>query len=81
MKQRFGHDEHFDIHFSMLYSLYSFPNIVLPLVCGILIDRVGIKVKRTTSSTFILLFAYDENRNTNFIKDCLLGALSEQSGY
>ena len=27
----------------MLYSVYSFPNVVLPLICGVLIDRVGLR--------------------------------------
>eukprot|EP00392_Amoebophrya_sp_AT5.2_P001365 g1367.t1 len=44
MRERFKDDANFDLHFNMLYSFYSIPNIILPLVCGILIDRIGIKL-------------------------------------
>ena len=32
-----------DSQWSGLYSIYSFPNMVLPLFGGILIDRIGIR--------------------------------------
>lgn len=31
-----------DIQYNMLYSVYSLPNILLPLLGGILVDRIGI---------------------------------------
>jgi MFS family permease len=30
-----------DFYFNMMYSIYSLPNIVLPLFMGSLIDRIG----------------------------------------
>lgn len=32
-----------DVEISSLYSVYSFPNMVLPLVGGILLDKTGIR--------------------------------------
>mmetsp|Transcript_21572 Transcript_21572/g.18607 ORF Transcript_21572/g.18607 Transcript_21572/m.18607 type:complete len:222 (+) Transcript_21572:84-749(+) len=39
--------DNFDIDntsFGLLYSVYSFPNIILPLIGGLLIDRIGVRV-------------------------------------
>jgi len=33
----------FDYDFNMLYSAYSIPNIVLPLILGVGVDRVGVR--------------------------------------
>lgn len=33
-----------NVNYNLLYSVYSFPNIVLPLFGGLLIDRLGIRV-------------------------------------
>ena len=33
---------HFDLYFDALYSVYSLPNIVLPLVGGVIVDRAGV---------------------------------------
>ena len=30
-----------DMYFSLLYSVYSLPNIILPLISGVLIDKYG----------------------------------------
>mmetsp|Transcript_21800 Transcript_21800/g.25077 ORF Transcript_21800/g.25077 Transcript_21800/m.25077 type:complete len:98 (+) Transcript_21800:272-565(+) len=37
------------LKYNMLYSMYSYPNIILPFFSGIFIDRLGL-----TSSTSIL---------------------------
>ena len=34
-------EKKFDFYFSLLYSIYSFPNIILPLLGGILILKIG----------------------------------------
>ena len=33
-----------NVNYNLLYSVYSFPNIVLPLFGGLLIDRMGIRI-------------------------------------
>ena len=33
-----------DMRYNLLYSVYSYPNIILPLIGGILVDKVGIKL-------------------------------------
>jgi len=30
-----------DYYFNLMYSVYSFPNIILPILSGILIDKIG----------------------------------------
>lgn len=40
-------EQHFQIsqmEFNMLYSVYSIPNVILPLVGGYLIDNCGIRI-------------------------------------
>ncbi len=41
------------VQFDLLYSVYSFPNIILPLFGGIIIDRLGIKVSVALTSFFV----------------------------
>lgn len=48
-------EDHFEVNFSLLYSLYSFPNILLPLFCGIMMDRIGLKVSVMILATFVLI--------------------------
>ena len=33
-----------NLNYNLLYSVYSFPNIILPLLGGLLIDRMGIRI-------------------------------------
>ena len=33
-----------DLEYNSLYSVYSFPNIILPLVGGLVIDKMGVRV-------------------------------------
>lgn len=30
-----------ETYFNMMYTLYAFPNIILPMIAGALIDRFG----------------------------------------
>jgi hypothetical protein len=32
-----------ETYFNVLYSAYSLPNIVLPLITGVMIDKIGTK--------------------------------------
>ena len=33
-----------EMYFSFLYSFYNIPNIILPLIGGILVDEIGYKI-------------------------------------
>ena len=38
--------EQFDVDslkYNLLYTVYSFPNIILPLIGGVLIDKIGLR--------------------------------------
>ena len=43
-----------DLKYGLLYAVYSYPNIILPLVGGIFIDIVGVR-KGVFIFTFILI--------------------------
>lgn len=44
VKASITHDsEKNDIRYNQLYAVYSYPNVILPLVSGILIDKIGLK--------------------------------------
>lgn len=43
-----------DLEYNALYSIYSFPNIILPLVGGLIIDKMGVRIG-TFCFTFILI--------------------------
>uniref|UniRef100_A0A7S0HMB8 Lysosomal dipeptide transporter MFSD1 n=1 Tax=Phaeocystis antarctica TaxID=33657 RepID=A0A7S0HMB8_9EUKA len=51
----FSSTEHFDFYFDGLYSVYSFPNIVLPLVGGMIVDRWGVAKSLCLFTLLILL--------------------------
>lgn len=57
IKQQFINDspEHFEYFFSLLYSLYSIPNIFLPLIGGYLIIKLGNEIVYILCSLFILI--------------------------
>ena len=42
LKSTFDDLPSFDYYFDLLYSVYSIPNIFLPMAGGILVDRVGV---------------------------------------
>ena len=41
--------------YSFLYSVYALPNVILPLICGILIDKVGDSFMTFVLAVFILI--------------------------
>ena len=43
----------FDYDFQLLYSVYSLPNIALPLLGGVLVDRAGVRFSLLLFSTLI----------------------------
>lgn len=43
------------MQFNALYSVYSFPNIVLPFLGGYLVDRLGLTVAAMSFLSFCLL--------------------------
>jgi len=54
--------DEFAYYFNLLYSFYSLPNIILPLLFGLLVDRTGIKICIIILSVLVfvgsLLMAY-----------------------
>lgn len=43
-----------DSQFALLYSVYSFPNIVLPLIGGAIIDKLGVRIAIILFATFLI---------------------------
>ena len=41
MRKQFDIDSY---HYSLLYTVYSIPNMVLPILGGILLDTIGIRI-------------------------------------
>ena len=63
-------EKKFDFYFSLLYSIYSFPNIILPLLGGILILKIGFYNCYLLFSLLILIgqiIVVIGLRNTNMI--------------
>jgi MFS family permease len=44
-----------DYEFDFLYSMYGFPNFVLPLFAGILFDKIGIRIGLTVFFTITVI--------------------------
>lgn len=42
LKREVTHDGNNDIKYNQLYSVYSYPNVILPLIGGVLIDKIGL---------------------------------------
>lgn len=51
----FNNKDSFEYYFGLLYSLYSFPNIVLPLIGGILISILGNRTMYIIVGIFLVL--------------------------
>lgn len=45
----------FELYFSLIYSLYALPNMVIPLVGGVMADKFGNKTIMLVFATFILV--------------------------
>lgn len=44
LKELVTHDGKNEVKYNQLYSVYAYPNIILPLLGGILIDKLGLNV-------------------------------------
>ncbi|CAB9499934.1 Major facilitator superfamily domain-containing protein 1 [Seminavis robusta] len=49
------HDANFELRFNLLYTVYAMPNIVLPLVGGVMVDRWGPSRCMVVYSIFLAL--------------------------
>ena len=54
LQARFFYEEAFDYYFDLLYSVYSLPNIVLPMAGGMLVDRWGVNMSLNLFACLIL---------------------------
>jgi len=41
LSERMGGRDNFETYFSLLYTVYSIPNVILPLFGGLFVDRIG----------------------------------------
>ena len=44
IKKYITHETESEVKYNQLYSMYSYPNIILPLFGGMLIDKIGINI-------------------------------------
>lgn len=55
----------------MLYSLYAFPNIIIPLIGGVIIDKYGARIALMLSAMFCVLgqiiWGFGGYENTFFV--------------
>ena len=72
----------FNVNFALLYSLYSFPNMLLPLIGGLLVDSFGagrltaVLSATVTAGAFVGLFGlYEQSWPLIFIGRIIFGAL------
>ncbi len=77
-------DDHteFNVNFALLYSLYSFPNMLLPLIGGLLVDSFGagrltaLLSATVTAGAFVgLLGLYQQSWPLLFVGRIIFGAL------
>ena len=55
LQARFYFEDKFDYYFDLLYSVYSLPNIVLPMAGGLLVDRLGVNFALNLFACAILI--------------------------
>ena len=57
LKNKVIHDEESsnDIKYNMLYSVYAYPNIILPLIGGFIIDKFGIHFASIMFTAFLAI--------------------------
>lgn len=67
----------FDYYFDMMYSVYSIPNMFLPMFGGMLVDRVGIRFSLNLFAVFILAgqVAFAAGCSAHSMSAMLLGRL------
>jgi MFS family permease len=70
-----GNKEEFEYLFNLMYSVYSLPNIVLPLLGGILICKFGHRVMFIVFGLCVLIgqFIFAMGCSTNSIYTMLIG--------
>jgi MFS family permease len=44
-----------EAQFNLLYSLYAFPNVIIPLLGGILIDKIGARIVLIITASFCVI--------------------------
>lgn len=42
LKQKITHDEDNEVRYNQLYSVYAYPNIIMSLLGGVLVDKFGL---------------------------------------
>ena len=55
LQARFYFEDKFDYYFDLLYSVYSLPNIVLPMAGWLLVDRLGVNFALNLFACAILI--------------------------
>jgi MFS family permease len=50
-----GKPSNFELYFSLLYTVYSVPNCVLPFFGGFFVDKLGVRLCLLAFATFIAL--------------------------
>lgn len=63
--------------FNLLYALYAFPNVVIPLLGGILIDRIGARIVLIIAASFCVLgqMIFGVGGNDNLFSVMLVGRI------
>ena len=44
-----------EFQFNLLYALYAFPNVVIPLLGGMMIDKIGARIVMMITACFCVL--------------------------
>jgi len=44
-----------EIKFNLLYSTYNFPNMILPLIGGYIVDKMGYRIGNIIFSSFLCI--------------------------
>ena len=55
LKEKVTHDGSNEIKYNQLYSIYSYPNIILPLFGGVLIDKIGLNFATILFSILLVI--------------------------
>ena len=69
LQNAYRNEPQFEVYYDLLYSVYSIPNIVLPLFGGLLVDKAGLYISLNLFSSLILV------GQAVFATGCSLGSL------
>ena len=69
LQNAYRNEPKFEVYYDLLYSVYSIPNIVLPLFGGLLVDKAGLYISLNLFSALILV------GQAVFATGCSLGSL------